>query len=172
MATNPDAAQLLEISFAQPREGSCLPPEILAELASLLRIKLPNSGAGAAVCVSKDTNNLAQLDAQNCVLVPAAKLYREEQTWDVSSGTDLDFEDFAASGFDATTCMLAVHMYLDSAETGIEVQKEPTGTVFIRPNFEIKERSAGKITIGVQNAASDVRIEIELLQLPVPPQQP
>lgn len=172
MAINPDAARLLDISFAEPREGSCLTPEMLAELAGLLRIKLPTSGSSSSICTSKDTNNLAQLDAQNCILVPAAKIYREEQTWDVSSATDLDFEDFAASGFDATTCKLSVHMYLDSAETGIEVKKEPTGTAFIRPNFEIKERSAGKITIGVQNATSDVRIEIELLQLPVPPQQP
>lgn len=173
MAANPDAAKLLDVSFAQPREGSCLSLELLAELAQLIRIKLPAAASpSGGACVSNDPNNIATLDPQNCILVPGAKLYTEEQTWDVASGTDLDFEDFKDQGIDATTCFFACYILVDSAEAGKPVLRSPgPGAENIRPNFEIKTFTASKITITVKNAASDVTVRVQLLQLPVPPVQ-
>lgn len=173
MAANPDAAKFLDVSFAEPREGSCLSAELLAELAQLIRIKLPDSGGASGVaCTSKDPNNLATLDPQDCILVPAATLYTEEQTWDVASGDNLDFEAFKDQGIDATTCFFACYLLVDSAEAGKPVLKSPgPGAEDIRPNYEIVTFSASKITIAVKNAASDVVVRIQLLQLPVPPLQ-
>lgn len=173
MAANPDAARFLDVSFAPPREGSCITPELLAELAQLIRIKLPDAaGASGGACVSKDTNNIATLDPQNCILVPGARLYTEEQVWDSGSATDLDFEDFAEQGIDATTCFFGCYIIPDSTEAGKPVLASPgPGAESLRPNWELVTLSASKITITVKNAASDVTVRIQLLQLPVPPVQ-
>lgn len=172
MAVNPDAANRLKISFRKPREGSCLTPELLEELADLIDVQLPaGSTAGGNACVAADANNIASLDAQNCILVPKAILHTEEQTFDVTSGAALDFEDHAELGLDATACFFACNIFMDSAEAGKDVQGDPSGTENIRPNFEIVTFTAGKITITVKNASSDVRVRIQLLQVPVPPEQ-
>lgn len=172
MGLNPDASQLLDVSFAQPREGSCLTPELLAELAGLIRIKLPTTGSAGASCVSKSSDNIATLDAENCILVPAAVLYTEEQTFDASSAADLIFDGFAEQGIDATTCFFGCFLLLDSTEAGKDAMGDPSGTVNVRPNYEIKALTASSITITVKNADSDVVVRIQLLQLPVPPEQP
>jgi hypothetical protein len=172
MAVNPDAQNLLEIEFTEPREGSCLTRELLNELKGLIRIRDRRTATSGGACISGDANNLARLDAQNCILVPGNVLYRESQTWSFSGGEELEFEEFAYQLIDATTCMLSVHIYHAADETGVEVQKQPTGSAFIWPSFEITERSAGKIKIDILNATKDVRVEIELLQLPLPPETP
>lgn len=173
MPVNPDAARMLKVEFADPRPGSCVTKGLLAELASLIRISLPASAftSGSGACASKDANGLASLDAEGCLLVPAAKLYEEEQTWEVSSGDDLTFEDFKDQQIDATTCMMGVLLFLDSGETGKTAAGSPSGTVSVRPNWEAKERSASKVVIAVKNASSDVRVVLQLLQLPAPPQK-
>jgi hypothetical protein len=173
MPVNPDAAQMLKVEFADPRPGSCVSKAVLAELKSLIRISLPAAAftSGSGACASKDANSLASIDAEGCVLVPAAKLYEEEQTWEIASGADLEFTDFADLGYDASTCMMGVLLFLDSGETGKTAAGSPSGTVNVRPSWETKERSAGKVIIAVKNAMSDVRVVLQLLQLPTPPQQ-
>lgn len=170
MAVSPDAAKQLKVSFRTPREGSCLTREIVQELASLLEITLPTSTSDAP-CISEDAGNLAQLDAQNCLLVPATSIYTEEKTWSASAASDLDFTAFSSQQFDATTCFFSCHIFPDPDEPGEEVKAEPSGTEFIRPSYEIRELSADKITIRVHNATSDLRVQIRLLKLPVPPEK-
>lgn len=171
MAVNPDAKNRLSVKWRTPRAGSCLTAAMLEELADLLDIQLPTAGSAAAPCISRDANNLAQLDPQNCVLVPGAKLYTEEQTWSASAATDVDFEGFAAQQIDPTACLFCCYLLLDSAEAGKDVQGDPSGSVNVRPNFEVVELSSSKITIAVKNATSDVTVKIQLLQLPIPPEQ-
>jgi hypothetical protein len=170
MAVNPDAAKLLEFKVVPPREGSCLTLELLQEIAASFRIQMPPAAAGDGACLSTDQNNIARPDGLGCILVPAARLYREEQTWDASTEEDLTFDAFEGEGYNALTCMLAIHIYPDSGETGVEVKAEPSGTAFIRPTAEIVARTADAITIAVKNALSDVRVEIELLEIPIPQQ--
>jgi hypothetical protein len=171
MPVNADASEELDVSFRPAPPGACFTDEQLAQLASMLVVKLPQSAleGQSSPCASKDANNIASIDADNCLLVPAAEIYRAEETWDADApSTNVEFTTFADLGFDATTCMLAVHIYLGSTETGTEVQKQPSGSAFIRPNYEIVERSASKIEIAIKNAEQDVRVEIELLKLPLP----
>lgn len=171
MAVNPDAANRLKVRIRDPRPGSCITPALAQEFAELIEVTLSEAAAGSGMCVSKDSNNIASLDPQNCLLVPSAKLYIEELTWDSASGSELEFTEFTTQGLDATKCMFSCYIFLDSAETGIEVKAEPTGTAFIRPNYEILELSASKIRIQMKNATRDVRVQIQLLSLPVPQQQ-
>ena len=170
MAVNPDAAQELDVSFRPAPAGSCFTDEQLAQLAQMLVVKLPEGGdSEGQACTSKDANNIASVDADGCILVPASKIYREEQTWDASAPTEnLEFTEFAGLGFDALVCGLAIHIYLSSTETGTAVVASPTGVAHIRPSYEIIERSAGKIEIAIKNATQDVRVEIELTQVPLP----
>lgn len=171
MPVNPDASQELDVSFRPPPPGSCFTPEQLAQLASMLVVKLP---AGAtdqtAPCTSNDVNNIASLDADNCILVPSTDVYREDQTWDAATpSTNVVFEEFASLGFDATVCGLSIHIYLASTETGTAVLKSPgPGVEHIWPQYFIVERSAGKIEIEIKNATADVRVEIELTKVPLP----
>lgn len=173
MAVNPDAAKRLTVRIREPRQGSCLTPALIAELAELIEVteSEASSDGGSGACVSKDPNNLATLDAQNCILVPAAKLYIEDGTWAVSPGTEIEFNGFTGEGIDPTKCLFSCYLFLDSAETGIEVKKEPTGTAFIRPNYEITVFTAAAIKIQVHNATRDARLQIQLLSLPVAQQQ-
>lgn len=171
MAVNPDAAQELDVSFRPTPPGSCFTDEQLAQLASMLVVKLPEGGeSGNQACSSQDVNNIASIDADGCILVPATEIYREEQTWDAATpDVNLEFEQFASLGFDATVCMLAIHIFLGSTETGTAVLASPgPGVAYIRPSYEIVERSAGKIEIAIKNAQEDVRVEIELLKVPQP----
>ncbi len=170
MAVNPNSAAELDVSFRPAPPGSCFTDEQLAQLASMLVVKLPTGATDqVAPCVSNDVNNIASIDAENCILVPAAELYREEQIWDAADpGTNVVFEEFASLGFDATVCMLSIHIYLASTETGTPVQGDPSGTEHIWPQYQIVERSASKIEIEIKNATADVRVEIELLKLPLP----
>lgn len=171
---NPDAAQRLEVSFKEPRAGSCLTKEVLAELAGLIEVKLPAaaiSSSSAGFCISKDANNIAAFDGENCILVPGTVLHEEEDTWEASGGDDVVFTGFVEKGIDPKDCFLTVLMFLDSAETGTEVQADPSGTAFIRPSWELVERSASKVTVAVKNAVSDVRLVLQLLQPPTPQQQ-
>lgn len=173
MGVNPDAAKRLNVRIREPRPGSCLTPALIAELAELIEVTTSEAAeeGGSGICVSKDPNNLATLDPQNCLLVPAAKIYIEDGSWQASSGTEVEFNGFTQQGIDPTKCMFSCYIFLDSAETGVEVKKEPTGTAFIRPNYEITEFSSTKIKITVKNATRDVRIQIQLLSLPVAQQQ-
>lgn len=171
MAVNPDASNRLKISFRQPRPGSCLTPEVLEELADLIDVQLPDDATTDAPPISKDSNNIAQLDPQNAILVPGAKLYVEEQVWQAGNPVDLEFTEFANQQIDATTCMFSCYIILDTAEAGAPVKGEPSGTVTVRPNFEVKSLAAAKIVIAMKNAQSDVTVRIHLLQLPIPPEQ-
>lgn len=173
MGVNPDAANRLKVRIRAPREGSCLTPALVEELAQLIEVTFSDAAMSSqgTPCVSKDSNNLASLDPQNCLLVPAAKLFTEEDTWAASSGDDVEFTGFVSQGIDPTKCMFACYIFLDSTETGIAVQGDPSGTEHIRPTYEITELSADRIKIAVKNAAKDVRVQIQLLSLPVP-QQP
>lgn len=167
MGLNPDASRQLEVTFGTPREGSCLSLELLQELASLIRIQLPAAGKGDVICLAADQNNIASLNAENCLLVPAAKIYTEEQTWDAGAAEDVVFEAFQAEGIDATACFFGCVLLLDSAEAGKTADGEN-----IRPNFEVVELSRDKIIIAVKNASSDVVVRIQLLQVPIPAEQP
>lgn len=170
MAVNPDAAQELDVSFRPAPMGSCFTDEQLAQLAQMLVVRMPEGSENQSQsCASKDVNNIASVDADGCILVPATEVYREEQTWDAATPSEnLEFSEFAALGFDATVCMLAVHIFLSSTETGTPVQGDPSGTKYIKPSYQIVSRAANLIEIAIHNANEDVRVEIELLKVPLP----
>lgn len=163
---NVDAANSLSVDFREPRAGSCLTKEMLAELATLIYVKAPETTDGAGACTSKDPNNLASLDGEGCVLVPAAEMHQESQSWIVSSGDEVEFD--VPSGFDATQCFVSFWAIYASNETGTSVD---AGAAHIWPKPYMVSLTAAKVTLNIKNATQDATLWLQLLKVPTPPDQ-
>lgn len=169
MSVNTDAAKSLQVTFRAPRKGSCLTKEILAELASLIQVTIAAGDAQAAPCVSNTPGNLASLDAEDCILVPGAKLYTEDQEFDASAPADITFDGFAAQGFDATTCFIGMIPRWSSTEVGREflTSSGPDVKDTVFPTWRYKSITASGVVISVEGATEDATFTLQLLQLPV-----
>lgn len=166
MSANIDAGDSLSVKFRTPRPGSCLTPEIVAELASLIYVEKPPASTTQGACVSKDPNNLASLDGETCILVPAAELSEQSESWTVAGGDEVEFD--VPSGFDATQCLLSFWAVYASNETGTSVD---AGAAHIWPTVYLVERTAATVTLNIKNATQDATIYLQLLKVPTPPEQ-
>lgn len=172
MSLNSDAANSLIVAFKNPRKGSCLTKELLAELASLLTVTInPTVTDQSPPCVSADPNNLASLDAESCLLVPAVVEYSEDQDWDSGAPADVVFDGFVSLGIDGATAPFVVTPRWSTSETGLKVVVGPllTDTGFSAPSWSFKERSTNKIVLKVWNATQDATFTLQLLKFPVAP---
>lgn len=174
---NIDANQSLQVRFREPRAGSCITPELLQELSSLIVVEAPEENNGQGACTSKDTNNLASLDAEGCVLVPAALLHQEGKSWVVSTGAEVAFT--MPSGFDATQCFLSFWAVFGSTETGTPVRGETDANAatddnvikHIWPTVYLISAVAATVTLNIKNATQDATIYLQALKVPIAPQQ-
>lgn len=158
-----------QVSVRQAPDGSCWTMAQLQELSRLLVVKFPKAAPSAAMRVSSAINNLASLDSENAILVPAISVYADTKTLAGGSGIGpLVFGGWSGS-IDATTSFLEVMLICDPTEPGIETAT--ASGVFMRPMYEIKERIANEIKIAVYNATLATHVSIRLASIPIAPAQ-
>jgi hypothetical protein len=133
-----------------------------------LVVKQPTNAPAAPIAISSDNNNLATLDAANALLVPGILVYSGNNTAPGGDSSPIIFSGWSSS-IDATTAFLEIVMFVDATEPG--VQTSTGSTVFIRPNYEVVERTAQIIRVRVFHATKPVTISLRLAQLPIPPSQ-
>lgn len=174
-AINTDSTSQLPIAQRMPRLGSCWTEAQITELTQLLYVQLPqeNSGDVPQVQVSQNAQNLAQLDADFKLYVPAVQTYNESLPWLVATPSEVIFTGWAST-IDPTSsyCAVQIEAVYSAAETGT-LAKDPagTGTVAIRPTREVTEISPTRIKVKVFNAKFDAAIYVRLIMNPIPPQQ-
>jgi len=169
MSVNPNSASEATVSIRSAPADSCWTLAQLTELARLLVIKFPLGAQTAAMVVSTQTNNLASLDAANAIFVPATLVYARTLTLAAGGGTGpLVFSGWS-SEIDATVAFLEVNLFLASNEPGVETAT--SSEVFVRPNYEITERTASTIRIKVFHATLACSVAIKLAQVPIAPAQ-
>lgn len=168
MSANIDASTLLTIRGKKPRAGSCITPELIAEIVSLLEIEFKAEFDPTAVKmkVSTESNNLAALDSNGAILVAAVLQFEDEKSWLAGVTTELTFDGWQGLGIDAEQAFLNIRIMVDTGEAGVVVKKDPTGTANVRPNYEITSLTSSQLKIKVYNLASDAAIVLKLVQFP------
>lgn len=157
MSPNPDFANQLVIDFAPSPEGSCVSDALLAEIARRMRITIPQNAVESSVpCISKQSNNLATLDAQKCLFVAAGNVFRDQKDWLVATPAAIEF-----SGWPSTM--------------------DPTSDpFFFIPLFDPADYGAGRVNLvsfsatsaifSVTGAAHNVTIILFIVQSAVAPE--
>ena len=169
MSVNPDSASEAVVSMRSAPADSCWTLAQLQEFARLLVVKFPQTGAAPAMVVSTQANNLASLDAANAIFVPAIQVYSGTLTLAAGGGTGpLVFAGWS-SEIDATVAFLEVNLFLAIIEPGVD--SATSSGKFMRPNYEITERTAATIRIKVFHATLACSVAIKLAQVPIAPAQ-
>lgn len=172
MSTAPDSDDILNVRMRSPRQGSCLSPQLAKEIETSLEVSLKQSNNQTSVpLISNQVDNLASLDGDNGIYVPAGSLHTETQTWLAANPAKVTFKAFAANQIDATKALLSFYWIPGSAEAGTAVLKDPSGTATIRPTVEVSSVTSGVVEFQVYNATSDISITLQLFVPAIPPQQ-
>jgi len=172
MSTSPDANDRLIVNIRTPRAGSCISAQFAAELSSLIDVSLrPTTQDAQKTPISTQKNNLASLDGQDAIYVPAGTFWRQSKTWLAASPDTVKFTEFTGFNIDATKAMLSFSWIPNSAETGVLVSASPSGTASIRPSVELVTRNSGSVEFKVYNAIADIEVTLELFAPAIPPEQ-
>lgn len=153
----PDFANQLKVSFKSPPPGSCLTPELLSEIASLLVVEFPGQNTQDGPCVSQQTNNLVSLDAENCIFVPGVDRYSDQEDFLSAAPSDITFTGWPES-IDATVAIMQI--------TPLFAQSD-----FATAHYDVVSVAADKVVVRVGGATQDAAILFKLVQNPVPPVQ-
>ena len=101
MSTSPDANDRLIVNIRTPRAGSCISAQFAAELSSLIDVSLrPTTQDAQKTPISTQKNNLASLDGQDAIYVPAGTFWRQSKTWLAASPDTVKFTEFTGFNID------------------------------------------------------------------------
>jgi len=172
---NPDATRELPIQIRIPRLGSCWTEAQINELTRLLYVQLPDQTqqSNSLTPIGKEIDNLARLDTDLAVYVPAVAAYQDTQQWIAGTTTELVFTGWS-SPIDPTSryCAALIYPIYSPVESGFLVRNAAgSGTVAIRPTLEITSVSSSEIRVKLYQNTSDAAITVRLTQNPLPPQQ-
>lgn len=157
MPVNPDFANQATVTFRDPPTGSCITKQFLQELALLMQIELPASSTGSKICTSSQAGNLASLDAENCVYVPADLTFDDELNWLAAAPQDITFSGWS-SAIDATAATLVMTPLFSPTDFGSASVDEVS-------------RTKTAVTYRVTGATQDVAIRLQIIQPSIAPQQ-
>lgn len=156
------------VTWRNQGAGACVPNEAGQEIANALVVKMPGSAPAAPVAISADTNNLAQLDAANALLVPGILVFADILPLAAGDSTPLIFSGWSGA-IDGTIAFLELVLLIDANETGIETAT--SSGVFVWPQAFVTERTTTEIKVKVKNFSHAVQVSLRLAQLPNPPIQ-
>jgi hypothetical protein len=165
MAVSPNFLQQAVVRFKPPRAGSCLTPELLAELSSLIEVELIDSTSQVDMKASGDQNNLSAVAGDGGIFTPASLLYTDTLPF---TGTQLTFTGWDQA-IDARTAFLNVFPIFSTTEVGQPAQRDPSGTTIqVRPTLEIISIAANAVFVTVRNNSQPCQVTLQLFQPAIP----
>lgn len=165
-----DATEL-EVTTRPMPEGSCITDEVMTEIANALVVKEnPIVESDTQMKVADETDNLSSIGSDGGIYTKSVAVYADDQPWVEGVTSELDFTGWSPS-VDPTQCMWHAWFIPNTAETGTEVKKEPSGTAFIRPSLEVTSITNDHIKVKMYNLTLDAQVYFRIEQVPLPPDQ-